>query len=206
MSHQDVERFSRWGSSYDEHWLQPRFFDPVQKSTLDRAALLVPHPDRVLDVGCGTGALLREARARFPTANLTGIDPAHGMVSTARAHWSGTRPATFVNAAAEHLPFTDASFDLVVSTISFHHWQDQLAGLREIRRVLAEGGALVLTDIVAVSWLRLVFTVGRTRNRFHTSREFEEMFRRAGLLPAGYETTFPSRGIPAVSTFWSFRL
>ena len=206
MSQRDVERFSRWGSNYDEHWLQPRFFDPVQKATLDRAALLVPHPRRLLDVGCGTGALLRQARARVPEVDLAGIDPAHGMVSTAHARWNAGRPAAFLNAAVERLPFVDESFDLVVSTISFHHWHDQKAGLTEIRRVLAPGGALVLTDIVAVSWLRLVFSIGRTRSRFHTPREIEEMIRRAQLLPAGIVTAFPSRGIPAVSSFWSFRL
>ena len=55
MTDRDVGRFGRWVSTYDENWLQPRFFEPVREATLDRAALLAPNPRRVLDVGCGTG-------------------------------------------------------------------------------------------------------------------------------------------------------
>ena len=140
MTDRDVGRFGRWASTYDEHWLQPRFFEPVQEATLDRAALLAPNPRRVLDVGCGTGALMRKAAKRFPRVDLSGVDPAPGMVEAAGRAWRGDREARFVQAAAEHLPFEDGEFDLVTSTLSFHHWQGQQAGLNEIGRVLAPGG------------------------------------------------------------------
>src|SRR5919205_224408 len=70
VADRDVGRFGRWASTYDEHWLQPRFFGPVQEATLRRAALLAPDPRRVLDVGCGTGVLLRKAAERFHRADL----------------------------------------------------------------------------------------------------------------------------------------
>ncbi len=206
MSERDVGRFSDWGSSYDEHWLQPRFFGPVQQATLRRATLLVPKPRRVLDVGCGTGALLRQAREYFPESELVGVDPARGMIATARQRWNGGQTPEFINAAAEHLPLADESFDLVMSTISFHHWHDQQAGIREIRRVLAPEGKLLLADFVAVSWLRLFFAIGRVRNRFHTRLEIEEMFRHARLLPGGFETAFNTNGIPVVSSIYAVRL
>ena len=87
MTDRDVGRFGRWASTYDEHWLQPRFFEPVQEDTLRRAALLAPDLRRVLDVGCATGALLRKAAERFPRADLSGVDPAPGMVEAAREAW-----------------------------------------------------------------------------------------------------------------------
>jgi ubiquinone/menaquinone biosynthesis C-methylase UbiE len=199
----DVERFGRWASTYDEDWLQPRFFEPVQVATLRRAAPLAPNPRRVLDVGCGTGALLRKAAARFPHAELTGVDPAPGMVEAARKSWCSDRPARFVRAAAEYLPFEDGEFDLVMSTVSFHHWQEQKAGLHEIGRVLAPGGSVVLSDMFSVSWLRAWFAVIGRRDRFHTRTEIERMLRSAGLMPGGFETVFTVLRHPLVSSVWA---
>jgi ubiquinone/menaquinone biosynthesis C-methylase UbiE len=203
VTDRDVGRFGRWASTYDEHWLQPRFFEPVQEATLDRAALLAPNPRRVLDVGCGTGALMRKTAKRFPRADLSGVDPAPGMVEAAGKAWRGARPARFVLAAAEHLPFEGGEFDLVTSTLSFHHWQGQQAGLNEIGRVLAPGGSVVLADIFAVSWLQVWFSVFGMRNRFHNTAEIERMLRSAGLTPGGFETVFTVFGVPAVSSVWA---
>jgi len=58
----------------------------------------------------------------------------------------------FLIGAAEQLPAPDGAFDLVLSTTSFDHWRDQLAGLTECARVLAPGGHLVLTDLFS-AWL-----------------------------------------------------
>jgi ubiquinone/menaquinone biosynthesis C-methylase UbiE len=203
MTDWDVGRFGRWAPTYDEHWLQPRFFEPVQEATLSRAALLAPDPRRVLDVGCGTGALMRRAAERFPRADLSGADPAPGMVEAAREAWREDRPARFVRAAAERLPFEDGEFDLVMSTVSFHHWQDQQAGLREIGRVLAPGGSFILADIFAVSWLRVWFAAFGMRKRFHIRAEIEGMLRAAGLTPCGFETVLSVFGVPAVSSVWA---
>ncbi|MEN2742346.1 class I SAM-dependent methyltransferase [Microbacterium sp. X-17] len=98
---------------------------------------------RILDVGCGSGALLRLLESLRPDARLIGVDPAAGMVREAVA---STRAAV-LQASAETLPFEDASFDLVVSSSSFSHWEDKAAGLAECRRVLAPGGALLLADV-----------------------------------------------------------
>lgn len=200
MGERGVERFGRWASTYDEDWLQPRFFGPVQEAALRRAALLAPKSRRVLDVGCGTGALLRKVAERLPGAELVGVDPALGMVEAARKAWWGDRTARFLRAAAERLPFADGEFDLVTSTISFHHWEDQQEGLREIRRVLAPGGSLILADIFAVSWLRAWFAVTGYRGRFRTPAEIEQMLRSAGLTPGGFETAFTLFGLPLVTS------
>jgi ubiquinone/menaquinone biosynthesis C-methylase UbiE len=98
---------------------------------------------RILDVGCGSGALLRFVGALRPDARLAGVDPAPEMV---RAASSSPRLAV-VRASAESLPYDDGTFDLVVSSTSFSHWEDRDAGLRECRRVLAAGGAFLLADV-----------------------------------------------------------
>ncbi len=101
-------------------------------------------PKTLLDVGCGTGRLLRKAREYWPETQFIGVDPAAGMIENA----SRLMPdAKFYVSQAESLPLPDASVDLAFSTASFHHWRDQEKGLREIRRVLQVGGLLFLADV-----------------------------------------------------------
>lgn len=148
--HRDVERFSRWAPTYDRHYLQRLIFEPVQKTVLELAASEVPHPEAILDVGCGTGRLLRAAHETFPGARLEGVDAAEGMIEQAKA--SGG--ANFQVATAEQLPFPDAQFDLAFSTMTFHHWADQQEGIAQIARVLKPGGRWMLADFVATGVMR----------------------------------------------------
>jgi ubiquinone/menaquinone biosynthesis C-methylase UbiE len=144
----DVERFSEWAPSYDRHWMQRLLFTPVQRVVLDLAATEVPSPKALLDVGCGTGRLLRAAYYRFPSARAEGVDAAKGMVLEARRAAEDT-PVHFQQAVAEALPFPDASFDLVMSTLTFHHWSDQPRAIAEVARVLRPGGRWVIADFMA---------------------------------------------------------
>ncbi len=141
----DVKRFDRWAATYDRSALQRLFFGPVHSKMLDLLAQEGPTdpPGRILDVGCGTGRLLRAASARWPEAQLFGVDPAEQMVSEAKRHHPN---ATFKPGSAESLPFPDQTADLVLSSISFHHWADHSKGLQEIARVLRPGGWLCLAD------------------------------------------------------------
>src|SRR5262249_18392609 len=102
-------------------------------------------PTRLLDVGCGTGQLLRRATDVFPDAMLVGVDSSGGMLSMALA--GDARRVIHVQAAAEHLPFADDIFDIVVSTASFRHWADHRRALSEIGRVLAADGLFCLADV-----------------------------------------------------------
>lgn len=145
MSH-DVERFSRWAPTYERHWMQRVFFEPVQKRVLELAEKEVSTPRTILDVGCGTGRLLRAAAEKFQGAMLEGVDPAEGMVTHARAATPSDR-IKFQQATAERLPFPENSFDLVFSTMTFHHWADQRQGTAEVARVLTPKGCWVLADI-----------------------------------------------------------
>ena len=138
----DTARFERWSRQYERSRLQGFFFDRVHRAALDAAAQL-PEPEVVLDVGCGTGRLLRAARTRWPRARLIGVDPAGGMIEVARRLDEGI---TFQVAPAERLPLPDASVDLAFSTASFHHWHDRSAGVREVARVLRPAGHFILAD------------------------------------------------------------
>ncbi len=154
MAHgHDVDRFNRWATTYDRHWMQRIIFNPIQRAVLEVAEEQVGRPGAILDVGCGTGKLLKSARSRFPDARLVGVDAAEEMVKYAQA----TTPAgtiEFRQAMAEELPFPNGSFDLVFSTMTFHHWQDQARGAAEVARVLTPGGRWLLADFVASGFMK----------------------------------------------------
>jgi len=118
-----------------------RLLTPLRRASLDVAASLEPDPRALLDVGCGSGSLLRLAAGRFPGARRAGIDPNEDAI----LHADGAG-AELVQACAELIPFADRTFDVVISVLRYHRWVDREAGLREIARVLAPGGALVLAD------------------------------------------------------------
>ncbi len=146
--HHDVGRFDEWAATYDRHWMQRYLFTPIQRSVLDTAAAQAPDARAILDVGCGTGRLLRAARLRFPSARLEGVDAAPSMVKQAQLAAGAGSSIHFQEAVAEALPFADSTFDVVMSTLTFHHWSDQQMGIAEVRRLLAPGGRWILADFV----------------------------------------------------------
>jgi ubiquinone/menaquinone biosynthesis C-methylase UbiE len=176
----DVARFNRWAQSYENHRFQRLIFEPIQRSILELAAEEVPHPRAILDVGCGTGKLLRAAATAFPTARLDGVDAAPEMVRVAQAMAPPGAPVTFRNAPAESLPFGDATFDLVFSTMTFHHWADQRKGIAEVGRVLAPGGRWLLADFIASGVMKYVRRLFRL-TRFRERRDLIPMLAAAGL-------------------------
>jgi ubiquinone/menaquinone biosynthesis C-methylase UbiE len=136
-------------------------------------------PRRVLDVGCGTGYLLRLLAERYPQATeLAGIDAAPSMIETAEQVADDQR-LRFTVGVAERLPFPDDAFDLVVSTTSFDHWADQQEGLRECARVLAPGGQLMLADLF--SPLLLPSLLAGRSGKARTKRRASQLVRAAGF-------------------------
>jgi ubiquinone/menaquinone biosynthesis C-methylase UbiE len=102
-------------------------------------ALGLRHGDRLLEIGCGGGLLLRDALASGAAA--TGLDHSEEMVTLARERAPG---AEVVLGGAEELPFSNASFTAVAMSVVFFFLADPLAALGEARRVLAPGGRIAV--------------------------------------------------------------
>jgi len=106
---------------------------------------------RVLEVGCGPGRL-SILLARRHGLDVTGLDLDPAMIERARANAErsenerGARPS-FIEGDVASMEFPDGSFDLVVSTLSLHHWAGPAAGLAEIARVLRPAGRVLIWDL-----------------------------------------------------------
>ena len=120
--------------------------------------------DSVLDAGCGTGTLAILAKEQVGSpGSVYGIDASAEMIERAAAKARKRRvDVTFEQAAAEALPFPNARFDVVLSTIMLHHLPGTVRRLAvaEIRRVLKPGGRVLIVD----------FQVSGTRHGFSRHR------------------------------------
>ena len=94
---------------------------------------------RVLDVGCGPGALTTELVSRLGAASVTAVDPSAPFVEAARARHPGVEVH---EASAEELPFADDTFDASVAQLVVHFMSDPVVGLSEMRRVTRPGGVV----------------------------------------------------------------
>jgi len=164
-----------------------------------RAALLRDLDGRVLEIGAGTGHNLPHYPSTVTDLVLAEPDPAMRKRLDIKVVARGVR-ATVVDASAEQLPFDDAAFDAVVSTLVLCSVRDQAAALAEIRRVLVPGGRLVFLEHVAadaeskperLKRQRQVEPVWkRVAGGCHLTRETEDAIRLAGFA---FEDDGPTR-------------
>jgi SAM-dependent methyltransferase len=113
-------------------------------------AAVAPDGARVLEVGCGPGHLSVQLAGQH-RLQVTGLDLDPAMIARAQANTDraanrGVRRPSFLVGDVATLAFPDGSFDLVVSTLSMHHWADPAAGLTEIGRVLRPGARALIWD------------------------------------------------------------
>jgi ubiquinone/menaquinone biosynthesis C-methylase UbiE len=134
--------FDAWARVYDFPVVQMATYRPVHDAVL--RVLREAAVRRVLDIGCGTGQLVTRIAETLPRVRVVGCDFSAGMLRRAAARSGSKHAARWVQGDAGRLPFRDGAFDAVVSTEAFHWFPDQHAALRELFRVLAPGGRLVL--------------------------------------------------------------
>lgn len=172
--------YERLASTYDRRW--SAYIEASLEATLHRLPPL--RPDRVLDVGCGSGALLARLADAFPEAALYGVDPSRAMLAVARARLD---PEIALAAAlAEALPFSPQRFDLVVSTSALHFFGDAGAALAEMHRVTRPGGLVLVTDwcedfLTVKLFDRAMRMLGKANFTTLGAEACARLFREAGL-------------------------
>src|SRR4051795_2256125 len=176
-----------------------RLYDPVVRATTREGRfkeLLVEQAapaagQRILDIGCGTGTLAIQVKRHEPEAEVAGLDADPEMLAQAKrkAQRAGVELELTEGFSIE-LPYEDASFDRVLSTLFFHHLdpEPKRQSAREIARVLRPGGELHVADwgapsdpVMAAAFLgiRLLDGFENTAENFHG--ELPRIFEEAGL-------------------------
>jgi len=155
-SNHDQGRASTYVPALRFRWLTPAYDVVVSAGTRERAfkAELIRQAtpaagERVLDVASGTGTLAIAIRQQCPAASVTGIDGDPGIIRIATRKAAAAGAAVgFDHGLSYALPYADATFDLVVSSLFLHHLSpaDKLRTAREMLRVLKPGGRLQLAD------------------------------------------------------------
>jgi SAM-dependent methyltransferase len=125
--------FSVPASAYDR--FMGRFSGPLAPRFADHAG--IGTTARVLDVGCGPGALTGELVRRVGARCVTAVDPSEPFVEAARERHPGV---VVEQSPAERLPFADGRFDAALAQLVVHFMADPVAGLREMARVTTRGG------------------------------------------------------------------
>jgi ubiquinone/menaquinone biosynthesis C-methylase UbiE len=146
-----------------------------------------PH-ESVLDVACGPGFLTLAFAAR--AAKVVGIDATETFLERARAEAErrGSTNVEFRSGDAEHLPFADASFDVVACRAAFHHFLHPERVLAEMKRITRAGGRLLIADMLgsddpakAELHTRIERLCDPTHVRALPEAEFDALFREAGV-------------------------
>lgn len=187
------QAFHRGAIEYDQH-------TPVQQRVVERLlGVLQEQPFQqhlqLLDIGCGTGRLLKLLAHELPQARLTGLDLAPNMLQQARERLEDQ--VCLIQGDAEQLPFADQTFDLVVSSSTFQ-WLTQLDRcFDEVIRVLKPGGRFVFSLFgqgtlgeLQLAWrtaladCRRIDTVRQQdgTHRFHTDEQVATALAAAGFL------------------------
>jgi SAM-dependent methyltransferase len=153
----------------DRHW-----WYRGRRTVLDGviAGLNLPSGARILDAGCGSGRNMVDLARHGP---VTGIELSEPSVALARARGVGE----VIAGSVLELPFAADSFELAVSLDVIEHLDDDLGALRELRRAVAPGGALLLT-VPAYQWLWSGHDVINHHHRRYTRRSLRDVAERAG--------------------------
>jgi len=121
---------------------------PLTERVIERAH--IQDGEHLLDVGCGTATLLIVVKSRYPSAQVVGVDTDERALAIARKKIAQYQlEVEVMQARAEHLSFPTSSFDLVMSTLVFHHLPTEIKqqAMQEIYRVLMPGGRFLLADL-----------------------------------------------------------
>ena len=188
-------------------WLT-KLYDPVARwATRERtfkAALLeisaLRAGERLLDIGCGTGTFALMAASHEPRATIVGLDGDPDVLARARRKaLVSAAVIEFDHGLVDCLPYPDESFDIVVSSLVFHHLSSELKrkALAEALRVLRPGGRLCLADwgkppnvLLRVAFLPVQMLDGFATTRDNFAGSMPRLISEAGFARVGEASRF----------------
>lgn len=180
------QEFNRWAQAGRGEGMEQEHL-PIVLPVLDLMRL--DPEDNVLDVGCGAGWLVRLLAEQVPEGRVIGLDISDEMIRHARHRHVEIENAMFAIGEAEEIPWDGGFFTRVISVESAYYWPDPLRALREIFRVLREGGsAWALINYYADNphcrqWADVLSVPALLRS----AEEWAAMFREVGFADVAHQ-------------------
>ena len=179
--------WDKWAEAdtLDNNGLNSRFLRAAQSKVI--SLLHIQPIVHFLDIGCGTGWAVGQAANLVKGEGLFyGVDLSPKMIEKAKSNFSGKDNFRFLQANSESIPLDDNFFDIIICTNSFHHYLHPDKALKEMRRLLKNGGKLYLLDPLADSWIIKFWDVlAKLKEpehvKIYSTNEFQGMFQQAGL-------------------------
>lgn len=198
------EEFNRWaekgrGEEMErDHW-------PITEPAL--ALMELAPTDNVMDIGCGAGWLSKRLSARVPEGRVVGMDISDEMVRHARRNGAELANTVFVTEGVDEIPWEANFFDKAISVESAYYWPDPARGMREIFRVLREGGSAWILinyyrdNLHCHQWGPLLAVA----THLLSAEEWAQLLRDAGFGDAGHRRIVDPTPTPEVYTGRWFR-
>jgi len=153
-----------WADKYERLWVQKYSLGPSRKAIIKKIDSVLQKVDhyRILDMGCGTGQLLREMQERFSEFDISylGVDASHGMI---KAAGEKSKDIGYVISSVEDFDEGEGAYDIIVCSHSFPYYKDKAHIVEKLYRLMKKGGLLILVqasgnnlyDILALSFVKL---------------------------------------------------
>ena len=198
------EEFNRWAEAGKGEGMEEEHL-PITLPVLDLMKLAPD--DNVLDFGCGAGWLCRLLSERVPEGRVVGMDISDEMVRRARKNYVALENTMFVVGSVDEIPWDANFFTRAISVESAYYWPDPARGLREIFRVLREGGS---------AWILINYYrenpyshpwAGQFATPAHllSAEEWESCFRDSGFSDIAHRQIPDPTPVPATYTSRWFR-
>ena len=176
------EQYNEKANTYDRRW--SGYLDKTL-TFLQSWAQISPS-ETVLDIACGTGELERLLLQENPQQRITGVDISEEMLTTAKQKLSAYPKVSWHTASASELPFGNCSYDVAISASSFHYFDDPIASLKEMKRVLKPGGRVIILDWCKDYWGTQILDLGLkvfdpAYQQCYTQPEFHNLLTKAGF-------------------------
>ncbi|MDF2594368.1 MAG: methylase involved in ubiquinone/menaquinone biosynthesis [Clostridia bacterium] len=161
---------------------EAKLSDRVSKDILQ--IVTVKDGYKVLDVACGTGLILGKL-SKLAKIHTYGADISEGMIGEARRALNGSEKS-FIVCPSDQIGFEDNMFDSVINTLSFHHFENPVDVLHEMKRVLKDGGTLTIADLRMPSFLsglvnRFIALSNSGDVRIYGEKELFDLMHQAGF-------------------------
>lgn len=190
---QTIKTFNFLAKNYDK---SPSGYNPRKNYKLIIEKINLNKNYSLLDVGCGTGEILNIIAEKYKKVNLYGIDISPKMIKIAKTK-SHAKKINYICGDSEKLPYDDNSFDIVITSESFHHYPNPQKVLNEFKRVIKKNGKLILCDmyrpIIIRNFMNFMFKFTRTGDiRIYTKKEIVNLLKNHNYKNITYEKYYSS--------------